>query len=209
MTAPTRHLLSGTPVGAPGRIGPNALLQLAGVLDETVGQTLRDRVFLAGGVAGLPAPEGMIPEGPVAAVHKALRTELGEATARPLARAAGVRTADYILARRIPKPAQVVLRLLPARLSARILAKAIARNAWTFAGSGRFRVVAQKPLEFELLDNPMVRGERSETPLCQWHEAVFETLFRRLASKRYRCREVACGAQGGGACRFVLTLLPR
>jgi hypothetical protein len=58
MTAPTRHLLSGTPVSAPGRIGPNALLQLAGVLDETGGKALRDRIFLAGGVAGCPRRRG-------------------------------------------------------------------------------------------------------------------------------------------------------
>jgi divinyl protochlorophyllide a 8-vinyl-reductase len=44
------------------------------------------------------------------------------------------------------------------------LGKAIARHAWTFAGSGRFRVVA--PLVFEIADNPIVRGEVSDVPLC-------------------------------------------
>jgi divinyl protochlorophyllide a 8-vinyl-reductase len=82
------------------------------------------------------------------------------------------------------------------------LGKAIARHAWTFAGSGRFRVVA--PLVFEIADNPIVRGEVSDVPLCHWHRAVFETLFRALVDDRLRCAEVACCATGNAACRFVL-----
>ena len=192
----------------PALIGPNALLQLADVLVAEGGVALRDAVFRAGGVERLPAPEGMIPEGPVAAVHQAMRAGWPDAALR-LARAAGQRTADYILAHRIPKTAQVFLRLLPARLAANILAGAIAKHAWTFAGSGRFRVVGHRPLVFELADNPVVRGETSAVPLCHWHAAVFERLFVTLASRRYRCREEVCCAQGAPACRFVLTLLPR
>ncbi len=192
----------------PALIGPNALLQLADVLEAEGGEVLRDAIFHAGGVETLPAAEGMIPEGPVAAVHQAMRAGWPE-VAPKLARAAGERTARYILAHRIPKPAQLVLRLLPARMAATILAQAIEKHAWTFAGSGTFRVVGRKPLVFELADNPVVRGERSDRPLCVWHEAVFETLFTTLASRRYRCREEVCCAQGAPACRFVLTLLPR
>jgi bacteriochlorophyll 4-vinyl reductase len=33
---------------------------------------------------------------------------------------------------------------------------------------------------FEIADNPVVRGEHSETPLCHWHAAVFERLFSAL-----------------------------
>jgi hypothetical protein len=58
--------------------------------------------------------------------------------AAEVARSAGRRTADYLLAHRIPKPVQALLKALPARLAARVLLSAIARHAWTFAGSGVF-----------------------------------------------------------------------
>lgn len=47
-------------------------------------------------------------------------------------------TASYLLANRIPKPAQIVLGLLPARIGLKLLLKAIGGHAWTFAGVGTF-----------------------------------------------------------------------
>ena len=145
----------------------------------------------------------MIDEAPVARLHQALRTRVPD-LAPSLSRQAGTMTGDYILANRIPGLAQRVLRGLPASLGARILAKAIARHAWTFAGSGRFRVVSMRPLAFEIADNPVVRGERSAVPVCAWHAAVFERLYRQLVDDRYRAKETACGTAGAEACRFEL-----
>jgi len=85
-------------------------------------------------------------------------------------------------------------------LAMRALSTAIARHAWTFAGSGRFRVL--RPGVFEIADNPIIRGERSDVPLCHWHAAVFERLFRVLVDDRLRCVETRCGAMGDDACRF-------
>ncbi len=186
---------------AAGRIGPNALLQLAQVLERAGGVGLREAVFAAGGVQGLPALDAMIPEGPVAAVHQALRARLPDRAAA-LSDEAGARTADYILAHRIPKPAQTLLRLLPPSLSAPLLAQAISRNAWTFAGSGAFRVVTTRPMVFAIADNPVVRGEVSGTPVCHWHAAVFRGLFAALVDPRARVAETACCACGAPACRF-------
>lgn len=184
-----------------GLIGPNAILQLLPVLERAGGQPLRDQVMAAAGVFAPPSDEGMMPEGPAARMHQALRAIEPE-MAPSLAWAAGERTARYIMARRIPKPAQVLLRVLPAALAAPLLSKAIARHAWTFAGSGEFAVTG--PLVFEIRDNPIVRGEVSKTPLCHWHAAVFETLFRSLVDTRLRCAEESCCATGAPACRFVL-----
>jgi divinyl protochlorophyllide a 8-vinyl-reductase len=61
-----------------------------------------------------------------------LRADLGPAMAAEVARDAGLRTADYLLANRIPKPVQVLLKHLPAPLAARVLLSAIRRHAWTF-----------------------------------------------------------------------------
>lgn len=195
------------PVGAAGAlIGPNALLQLVPVLDRVGGAELRRRLFAQAGVFEIPdGADGLIPEGPVARVHQELRRELPE-MAPMLAWEAGKRTGDYILINRIPRGAQSVLKTLPGWLAAPSLARAVAKHAWTFAGSGRFSIRSTRPLVFELADNPVVRGERSDHPLCHWHAAVFERLFTRLADPRLRCAETACCAMGAPACRFELTL---
>jgi divinyl protochlorophyllide a 8-vinyl-reductase len=92
--------------------------------------------------------------------------------------------------------------MLPAPLAARALAKAIEKHAWTFCGSGTFRTVS--PYCFEIENNPIVRGEISSHPLCHWHAAVFERLYRSLVDPGITCTETRCAAMGGGICRFEL-----
>ncbi len=189
---------------AEGRIGPNAVLQLVPVLRDAAGEAVTAKLLARAGIVELPDPDaGLMEEAPAARLHQALRAEMPDA-APCLARAAGLATGDYILAHRIPGKAQALLRLMPARLSAPILARAVAKHAWTFCGSGEFRLVSAWPPVFEIADNPVVRGERSETPLCHWHAAVFERLFTTLCGAVWRCRETRCCAQGQPACRFEL-----
>jgi divinyl protochlorophyllide a 8-vinyl-reductase len=153
-----------------------------------------------------------IADKPVPHAQRAARgagTERREARSRaqgkaPLQRAAGLATADYILANRIPKPAQTLIRLMPARLGARVLAGAIAKHAWTFAGTGAFAIAARAPLVFEIGRNPLAVEGRS--PSCTWHAGVFERLFARLVwPGGVRVRETACCGCGDPACRFELT----
>lgn len=225
-------------------IGPNAVLQMIAPLQARLGREAAASLLCRAGLSELPDGSAMIPEAQAACLHQRLRTECPE-TAQAILREAGLGTGAYILAHRIPPPAQAVLRLLPARLAARVLARAIARHAWTFAGSGRFRIVpraewasapslhaaaaprcvaamsprpsgprpdgqgrpARAPvLVFEIADNPVVRGEQAETPICHWHVAVFEALFRSLVSPGAQVRETACCAAGALACRFEITL---
>ncbi len=191
-------------LAAEGRIGPNAVLQLVPVLRNEAGEAVTAKLLARAGVVELPDPDaGLMEEAPAARLHQALRAELPD-VAPGLARAAGLATGDYILAHRIPKRAQTLLRLMPARVSAPILARAVAKHAWTFCGSGAFRLVSTWPMVFEIADNPVVRGERSDTPLCHWHAAVFERLFAELCGRDWRCTEVACCAQGNSACRFEM-----
>ncbi|WP_425040195.1 bacteriochlorophyll 4-vinyl reductase [Primorskyibacter sp. S187A] len=185
----------------PARIGPNAILQLVPVLEETGGAALRDRLLKQAGIATLPTGEGMIPQEPAARLHQALREELGPRAA-DLATEAGSRTADYILAHRIPPTAQSLLRMMPRPLAAHALARAIGKHAWTFAGSGAFRV--RDRWHFSLAHNPIVAGERSDAPLCHWHAAVFARLYQRLVDPNVVCRETTCCAMGSPACRFEL-----
>jgi len=187
-----------------GRIGPNALTQLLPLLEAAGGAALRDGLLARAGVSCLPDMTGLIDEAPVARLHQAMRAELPD-LAPSLARTAGVRTADYILSHRIPGLAQTVLKALPGWAAAPVLSKAIERNAWTFAGSGRFEVAARVRPVFLIHDNPVVRGEQSAEPLCHWHCGVFERLFRVLVDDRLRAREVACCACGGASCRFEIS----
>jgi divinyl protochlorophyllide a 8-vinyl-reductase len=189
---------------APARIGPNAILQLVPVLEDAAGPDTTAHILAMAGIFALPDPAaGLTEEAPAARLHQAMRLELPE-VAPMLAREAGWRTGDYILEHRIPKGAQRLLRLMPARLSVPILARAVEKHAWTFCGSGKFALGATWPARFEIGDNPVVRGERSETPLCHWHAAVFERLFSALCGRTWTCVETTCCAQGARACRFEM-----
>ncbi|MBF9047691.1 bacteriochlorophyll 4-vinyl reductase [Rhodobacterales bacterium LSUCC0031] len=194
--------------GDKGRIGPNAILQFVPVLAAAKGAAETARLLALAGITALPDPSaGLIAEGPAARLHQMVRQAHPQDAAR-LAAEAGRRTGDYILAHRIPKPAQAVLRALPARFSAPILARAIAKHAWTFCGSGEFRLGPGWPPRFEIIDNPVVRGEVSEVALCHWHGAVFARLFDRLCGPGWQAVETTCCAQGARACRFEMRRCP-
>jgi divinyl protochlorophyllide a 8-vinyl-reductase len=185
------------------RIGPNSVLQLVPVLDEHIGVAARERLLANCGLAQLPSDEGLMEEGPAAELHQAVRRE-HPTLAPDLTRQAGDRTGQYIIDNRIPVAALKVLRALPPWLAAPLLASVIEKHAWTFAGSGKFRVRSRHPLIFELKDNPVVRGERADAPICHWHVAVFERLFRHIVDDRLRCVETHCCASGSDSCRFEL-----
>lgn len=189
--------------GGAGLIGPNAILQMLPVIEKAGGRQLRDHLLASAGIFDIPSGEGMIAEAPAARLHQVLRAELPD-LAPALTWEAGRRTADYILAHRIPGPAQWLLRALPAPLAARLLARAITQHAWTFAGSGTF--VAESPTRFTLARNPITAGESAAEPVCFWHAAVFERLFDRLVTRGAICRETACCACGDPACSFELLL---
>lgn len=189
--------------GGEARIGPNAILQLVPVLDDRLGVESRKSLCEAAGIVELPDGNSMVDEAPVARLHQALRRET-PALAPELARRAGMATGDYVLANRIPGFARAILKFLPARLSAAVLARAIQKHAWTFVGSGTFRIASMNPMVFEIVDNPVVRGEHATEPVCDWHAAVFERLFRRLVADDYRATETQCSATGCDCCRFEL-----
>jgi divinyl protochlorophyllide a 8-vinyl-reductase len=183
----------GPPLADTGaRIGPNAILQLLPVLDRRIGRAERDRLLK--GIDLPPEDAGMWPESACRAAHLAVWQGLPGAAL--ILAEAGQGTADYILAHRIPGPAKTLIRALPAALGARLLTAAIARHAWTFAGSGRFGVVARTPLTFEIADNPLGLGGH-------WHAAVFARLFQSLVWPEAWVK----AADQPGLSRFVI--LPR
>lgn len=174
------------------------------VIERLGGQKRVSQMLARAGIFQIPDGTGMIPEQDAARLHRQLRLEEPE-LAPCLATEAGRLTADYILANRIPKPAQALLRILPARPSAKLLSTAIARHAWTFAGSGSFKV--RTPWSFEITNNPIVRNEHAAQCLCHWHAAVFAQLYRVLVHPNCTCNEVDCLAMGAGhSCSFELMI---
>ncbi|MCB6176812.1 bacteriochlorophyll 4-vinyl reductase [Rhodobacter sp. Har01] len=184
------------------RIGPNAILQTIAVLDHCEGRAIRDRVMAVADVAVPPPDAGMLPEADCRAVHEAVRSVTGD-RAEGLLRLAGLATGDYILQNRIPAPARALIRVLPGYIGAWVLAKAIAKHSWTFAGSGKFRIASHLPVVFELENNPLA-PVFSDHPACTWHVAVFERLFARLVWPSVVVEEADCAAMGARVCRFVL-----
>lgn len=202
----SERLLDGDAVEArPGaRIGPNAITRLGEAVRDAFGPAAEQRLFLRAGLArylGQP-PDDMVDEAEVMALHRALRHSYPGADVRRIADDAGRRTGDYLLANRIPRGAQRILRLLPRRLASRVLAGAVARHAWTFAGSGTFRIVATYPLQVTIEDSPICRGETSDEALCGYYAATFSRIFQVLVDPRWRIVETHCSACGGGSCRF-------
>lgn len=185
-------------------IGPNAILRVAEALPERIGIAATRRLFERAALARHldQPPQGMVPEQDVQQLHAALRVELGDSLARDIARDAGRRTAVYLLAYRIPRPVQCLLRHLPARAAAVVLLSAIRRHAWTFAGSGQFEARGSRPARLTLRNNPLCRGVRTVVPTCDYYAATFEHLFASLVHRNARVHELTCEAAGGDACRF-------
>lgn len=190
------------------RIGPNAVTRVGEALRQRFGERRASEVFERAGLAAYTRvpPVAMIDEGEVIRLHQALRADLGAPLASEVAREAGRLTADYLLAHRIPRAAQSVLRWLPAPLAASLLLAAIRRHAWTFSGSGRFAIARapswQGRARVSIADNPLCRGVTDGQPACDYYAGTLERLFRVLVHPSTRVVEVACEASGAAACVF-------
>ncbi len=196
---------------AAGRIGPNAAIQLLRALPLAVDPETVRRIVVTAGVEdwAAQAPADMVDERPVAALHRATRSILEPQSALAILAEAGSRTGDYIVANRIPVWARAILKVLPAALSSRALARAITAHAWTFVGSGRFVCKPGKDPTFEIWSNPLCAGETSAAPMCVWHAAVFERLYQALVSPRAKAVETHCSARGDACCRFAVSGIRR
>lgn len=185
-----------------GKVGPNAVTQIAAALREVGGNGLARQVFAAAGLeeALTSPPARMVDQSAAARLHDVLRMTLPPQLARRIALDAGRRTADYLLANRIPRPAQWVMKVLPPRLAAPILLRAMASNAWTYAGTGSVRVKAGRTCVLEIIDNPLAQ------PNCPWHVAVFERLFQALVAEDANVTHRAGRANGASVSRFEITL---
>lgn len=190
-------------------VGPNAILQTVAALRASYGDRLAaTALYHATGRTLDTLPDRPIDEREAAALMSDVRARCGDG-ADDVLRDAGERTAEYILAHRIPAAAQRLLRRLPAPLASWMLWRAASRHAWTFAGSGRFTYrVRWTPsggtqVALRVEHCALCRHHRAAEPQCVYYAAAFERLQRSVVGDTYRVREVECMASGGSACRFV------
>lgn len=188
------------------RIGPNAVIQMARALADRDGESTAARVVRDATGRSLDAlPEAMVDEHEVQRLMREVLTTLDPEAARAVCHEAGVRTADYLLAHRIPRVAQWLIRVLPRRIGLRVLLGAISRHAWTFAGSGRFHVAWRHPWpELVFAKCTLCRLVRTEAPVCNYYAGTFTRLLQALVSPQASVREIRCVATGDPTCRFRL-----
>lgn len=168
-------------------IGPNAVLQTVAVMEERLGHTETAAILADAQIAPLPSGAHMIPETEALRLHRwlALHDPMG---ALVIAEEAGARTADYIVARRIPRAAGWLLRCLPARAAAPLLMAAIRKHAWTFVGAGAF--AAADAWHFTI-DRSVARDSLPPSEsLFTWYAAVFTRLYRELVAPDCTCRMI-------------------
>lgn len=194
-----------TTADAAGRIGPNAITRMEEAVTAAYGNGFCLSLFARAGLARYLAhpPTGMVDEGEVAHLHAALHDCLPDEEAARVATVAGRLTGDYLLARRIPRAAQLILKLLPRPLAARLFTQAIAKHAWTFAGSGQFSAAHDAGgLVLCLHDNPACREVTTPQPSCHYFAATFERLYGEILGSGIRVVEISCEAAGDDCCSF-------
>ncbi|MCR9180755.1 MAG: bacteriochlorophyll 4-vinyl reductase [Erythrobacteraceae bacterium] len=165
-------------------IGPNAVLQTVAAMEEHLGRAETLAILADAQIDRLPSGESMIPELHALRLHRwlALHDPLGSFT---IADEAGSRTADYIIANRIPKAAARLLRHLPASLAAPLLMAAIRKHAWTFIGAGAFTPHGawRFSIDRTCADDPV----QPPDSLFHWYAAVFTRLYRCLVASDCTC----------------------
>jgi divinyl protochlorophyllide a 8-vinyl-reductase len=168
-------------------IGPNAVLQAVAVMEERLGPAETATILADAQITRLPSGEHMIPEIEALRLHRwlALHDPLG---AMVIAEEAGARTADYIIAHRIPRAAAWLLRHVPAPLAAPLLMAAIRKHAWTFVGAGDFAPAGAWRFTIDR------SGADDSIPppqsLFVWYAAVFTRLYKVLVGQDCTCRLV-------------------
>lgn len=169
-------------------IGPNAVLQSVTVMEERLGKAETRAILVDAQIHALPSGDHMIPEVQALRLHRwlALHEPLGCFT---IAEEAGSRTADYIIAHRIPKAAVWLLRHLPAWAAAPLLMAAIRKHAWTFIGAGAFtpRGGWRFTIDRARANDAMMPPDS----LFVWYAAVFTRLYRQLVAEDCTCRMTA------------------
>jgi divinyl protochlorophyllide a 8-vinyl-reductase len=183
-------------------IGPNAVLQTVAAMEARLGRAETRAILNDAQIAALPSGEAMIPEVQALRLHRwlALHEPIGSFV---IAEDAGARTADYIIANRIPRAAVWLLRHLPAPVAAPLLMAAIRKHAWTFIGAGQF--AAQGAWAFTIDRSQADDAVLPPESLFHWYAAVFTRLYSELVAPDCTCRVTESLVVSSTMRRYIIT----
>ena len=189
-----------------GKIGPNAVIQTVNALVELYGSAATAALLEEIGKPWLIDyhPGSLIDEREFEALHHDLIGARGIVVTNRVMARAGELTSRYVIANRIPRPAQRALRLLPHAVALRVLLGAISQHTWTFAGSGRFSYTTGRAPLLAIEGCLTARRLASDIPTCSFYEAAFQGFLTALIDARLRVREVRCAACGAARCEFTI-----
>lgn len=191
---------------APVWVCGSSIAGVAEVLPMRVGSRATRALFEDAGLleAWHSPPQDRVADDELRRLHRALRDRLGAPLASAVARDAGTRVAERLLAGHIPRWRQALMRRAPAALAAALLRADLRRLAWTFAGKGELALYAGRPATVTLRGNPLCKGVHAAEPSCDFICALLERLFSVLVHPDCRVVEVECESCGAPQCRFEI-----
>ncbi len=195
---------SNVDIAPPAWVAGSTIAGVAEVLPMRVGSRAAQGLFEAAGLldAWRSPPQDKVADDELRRLHRALREHLGLPTARAVARDAGTRAAEQLLARHIGPVRQRLMRRLPASWAAALLRTELRRLAWTFAGDGDVGLFAGRPAVVTIRGNPLCKGVQAAEPGCDFVCALLERLYTVLVHPSCRVVETACESCGAPECRF-------
>lgn len=185
------------------RIGPNSILQTVDVVQAHHGAAAACTVLAASGYAAWcnDPPTAMVPEEAFHALAATLVAQYGDSRAAALLIQAGEQTASYLLAHRIPRPFQAVLRRLPPVPALAALLAAVRFNAWTFVGSGDYRYTVRHPAAIVL-----TLRQATVPAVVHFFGGTFALLLRELVDDQTALSSHALPYAGGLVCTYQVRL---
>lgn len=183
------------------RIGPNSIIQTVRALQEIYGPDRAADILKQGGrpELGEYIPTDMVAEREFDELVTLLDNQLGSVEARQVLLRSGQLTAHYLLQHRIPRPFQLLLKIVPRRAGLALLFTAIGKHAWTFVGSGTFRYTFRKPPGFTI-----VSGIAAVEAVSGFYAGTFEQLIHSLIDAQARVTLTECHAGNGAQCVYVI-----
>ncbi len=191
------------PASDPARIGPNSIIQTVGALRVSCGEAEADDLLTRSGEGHLVdhLPEEMVNESEFHRLVQVLVAELGPEQTAQVLHESGERTADYLLAHRIPRFFQRLVKVLPRRAGLALLLWAVSFNAWTFVGSGQFRFAVGRELVIRVhVSHPSV------LPVAHFYGGTFTRLVHILIDPQATVRTAADQTAHGIDCTYTLLL---
>jgi divinyl protochlorophyllide a 8-vinyl-reductase len=189
--------------GTPGRIGPNAVIQTVRALEERCGSAEAARML-----AGRPArwlaerPSAMVDERDFRDLVEAIGAAMPADEASAVLYRSGRLTGEYVLANRIPRIAQTLIRALRRGPGPAILLRAIGANAGTFGESGSYAYTAGGTPRVQIANPVLSASPELAAAVCAYNRGAFEALFRGLIDAQASIVEEHCQATGGNTCTY-------